>query len=390
VATRGQRTARPRTTDVGVTVLLFVCELLLWATGYGSLMADLSLDLPAAQLALFVVLYAPLLWRSRAPVAVLLAVLVVRAGVLPLGLVASLLPALAALYAVAAARAPRVSVALWAVVAASEYLIFELLVVEGPRLLPRLEFALLVVAVTAVPLVPGAWSRWRRLRQEEAERQREREHRERVRRILEDERAGMARELHDILAHSISVMVLQASGGREVLRTDPGRAAQALEQIEATGRQSMGEVRRLLGLLGGRTRESDLLEPSLARLDDLVRRVRDLGIPVSVRVEGDRRPVPASVDLTAYRILQEALTNVVKHSGATSATVLLRYRPDALDVEVADDGQGVPGGVPAAGKGLVGMRERARLVSGELRTGPGAQGGFRVAASLPLPEAVAA
>jgi len=220
----------------------------------------------------------------------------------------------------------------------------------------------------------------RRLRQA-----REREQAERAQRAVEQERVRVARELHDILSHSISVMVLQAAGARSVLDARPAQAAEALAHIESTGRQSLVEVRRLLGLLRGVEQDSPLApQPGLDDIGELVLQVRGAGLRVHVAVAGERRPLDASVDLAAYRIVQEALTNVVKHAGRATVAVLLDYRRlGALRVEVVDDGWGPGLGTPG-GNGLVGMRERALLVGGHLEAGPRPEGGFRVVATLPL------
>ncbi len=198
-----------------------------------------------------------------------------------------------------------------------------------------------------------------------------------------EERARIARELHDVVAHAISVIVLQARGGRRLLDTEPDETRSALDTIERTGQQALVEMRRLVGLL----RESDEAlalapQPSLARLDDLVDQVRAAGLPVELTIEGDPVELPPGIDLSAYRIVQEALTNALKHAGPAQARVSLRYRPDGLDVEVADDGAGTANG-DGSGHGLVGIRERVSVYGGELDAGPRADGGYAVRARLP-------
>lgn len=198
------------------------------------------------------------------------------------------------------------------------------------------------------------------------------------------ERARIARELHDVVAHSMSVMVVQAGAARRTLRQDPDQATQALQSVEATGREAMTEMRRLLGVL--RTDEGAALapQPSLRMVGDLVDECAAAGLPVEVEVSGDERELPPGVDLSVYRIVQEALTNTLKHAGPARATVQLRYDPDHLHVRVVDDGRGAAAADDGQGHGLVGMRERVELFGGDLRTGPRRGGGYEVRARLPL------
>jgi signal transduction histidine kinase len=207
------------------------------------------------------------------------------------------------------------------------------------------------------------------------------------------ERARIARELHDVVAHHMSVMIVQAGAARTVGARDPEAAAAALEQIEESGRTGLAEMRRLLDLLQAPEDGDGLApQPGLARLEELLEATRATGIAVELSVEGPERPVPAGVDLSAFRIVQEALTNVLKHSGSTTASVRLAYRPDALEIEVTDDGIGAPDGIAGHGErhGLVGMRERAALFGGTFEAGPRPGGGFVVRARLPLAAAEAA
>src|SRR5690606_30085364 len=194
----------------------------------------------------------------------------------------------------------------------------------------------------------------------------------------------IARELHDVVAHSVSVMVVQATAAMRALRRDPDRSEEALEHVTATGRQSLVELRRLLGLLRGGDDASFTPQPRLEELDALVAQFRDAGLDVTLAVEGTPRPLSSGVDLSAYRIVQEALTNALKHAGPARVAVRVRYEPSVLDITVDDDGGVVAAGVPAAngaprgsapGHGLVGMRERAALVGGELEVGPRPDGG---------------
>jgi signal transduction histidine kinase len=203
-------------------------------------------------------------------------------------------------------------------------------------------------------------------------------------RVLEEERARIARELHDVIAHSVSVMVVQAGAARTLLTDDTEAARDALLAVERSGRQALEEMRRLLGILRRDQREAELLpQPSLDAAHILIDQIRATGLPVALAIEGSPQPLAPGVDLSAYRILQEALTNTVKHANATSASVRLRFSPTAVEVEVEDDGRGRAPNVNG-GHGLIGMRERVELYGGEIETGPREGGGFRVRARLPL------
>jgi signal transduction histidine kinase len=199
------------------------------------------------------------------------------------------------------------------------------------------------------------------------------------------ERAAIARELHDVVAHHMSVMVVQAGAARAVSGSDPAAAAEALRQIEASGRTGLAEMRRLLEVLKAEEDgDGKAPQPGLARIDELLDAMRASGLPVEAVVEGTPRPLSHGVDLSAYRIVQEGLTNALRHAGGASARVLVRYEPDALELEIADDGSG-PRDDPEAsgGHGLIGMRERVHLFGGELEAGPRRGGGFLVRARLP-------
>ncbi|MEV7286814.1 sensor histidine kinase [Streptomyces sp. NPDC093252] len=208
------------------------------------------------------------------------------------------------------------------------------------------------------------------------------------------ERARIARELHDVVAHNVSVMVVQADGAAYVLDAAPDQAKKALETISSTGRQALAEMRRLLGVLRtGEHQESGeyVPQPDVQQIEDLVEQCRTAGLPVDFKIEGTPRPLPSGVELTAYRIVQEALTNTRKHGGPnTGASVRLVYFDDGLGLLVEDDGKGAPhelyeeGGVDGQGHGLIGMRERIGMVGGTLDAGPRPGGGFRISALLPL------
>ncbi|GHE07075.1 sensor histidine kinase [Streptomyces alanosinicus] len=208
------------------------------------------------------------------------------------------------------------------------------------------------------------------------------------------ERARIARELHDVVAHNVSVMVVQADGAAYVLDTAPDQAKKALETISSTGRQALAEMRRLLGVLRtGEHQESGeyVPQPDVEQIDDLIEKCRSAGLPVDFKVEGTPRPLPSGVELTAYRIVQEALTNTRKHGGPNAgASVRLVYFDDGLGLLVEDDGKGAPhelyeeGGADGQGHGLIGMRERVGMVGGTLDAGPRPGGGFRISVLLPL------
>ncbi|MGI5251717.1 sensor histidine kinase [Actinacidiphila glaucinigra] len=207
------------------------------------------------------------------------------------------------------------------------------------------------------------------------------------------ERARIARELHDVVAHNVSVMVVQADGAAYVLDASPEQAKQALETISTTGRQALTEMRRLLGVLraGDDGGGEYVPQPGVDQLTDLIEQVRGAGLPVAFDVEGESRPLASGVELTAYRIVQEALTNTRKHGGPEAhATVRLTFGDGDLSLLIEDDGRGAQqelyegGGEDGQGQGLIGMRERVGMVSGTLDAGPRPGGGFRISAVLPV------
>jgi signal transduction histidine kinase len=208
---------------------------------------------------------------------------------------------------------------------------------------------------------------------------------ERAREAVVEERARIARELHDVVAHAVSVIAVQSGSLRRRLRHERPDDAEELRAIEETARQALGDMRRMLGLL--RTEDDGLAltpQPGLDQVDRLVEQVRDTGLPVEVSVEGEPRPLPPGVDLAAYRIVQEALTNVLKHAGPARARIALRYGDRELGLEITDDGRGTSANGDGGGHGLVGMRERVALYGGSLEARPAPDGGFRVRARLPI------
>jgi signal transduction histidine kinase len=209
---------------------------------------------------------------------------------------------------------------------------------------------------------------------------------ERARLAVAEERARIARELHDVVAHGVSVIAVQADAAQAVLDVDPERAREPLDVIRTSAREVLDEMRQLLALLRLDGDETVRPQPGLADLAELVASVRGAGLPVGLEVSGEVRPLPAGADLSAYRIVQEALTNVLKHAGAVPASVRVRHEPQAVTVEVRNASAGSghrPASDGAGGHGLVGIRERVSLVGGALEAGPAPDGGFVVRASLP-------
>ncbi len=198
------------------------------------------------------------------------------------------------------------------------------------------------------------------------------------------ERSRIARELHDVVAHSVSVMVVQAGAAQRVIEGDPARARDALSSIETAGRQSLVELRRLLGVLRADDGSHGVApQPGLAQVDELIERARAAGLDAGIRVDGEQRALSMGADLAAYRIVQEALTNVIKHAAASAVNVTIRYLPGALDLSIRDNGGG-PRNTHAPGHGLIGMRERVAMFGGTLSAGKAPEGGFTVAAHIPL------
>ncbi|MFG3026100.1 sensor histidine kinase [Streptomyces sp. NPDC048254] len=215
----------------------------------------------------------------------------------------------------------------------------------------------------------------------------ERRRDEETRRAVEHERARIARELHDVVTHNVSVMVIQAGAARKIMDSSPEQAREALLAVEAGGRTAMGELRQVMGLLTmDDPGEADLApQPGLDRLDPLLDRTRSTGTAVDLTVSGTVRPLPAGVELTAYRVVQEALTNTLKHAAGSKASVRVEYGDDELRVEVTDSGGSPgPGAATGNGRGLVGLRERLAVHDGTLSNGPRPLGGYRVRALIPL------
>lgn len=365
----------PREADLVLALALAaLVQVEVW-TSHGYLSGPKSVYLPAGLL-----MTVPLAWRRRVPLAVVTIVMgtqVVQSFLVsPAPTPDSPLAAwLVAVYSVAAHDELRRAL-VGGAIALGGWLVW-----LGPD-----DFLLPVV------LVGGSWAAGRLVRErqllaaalEARTAALEREQEETARLAVTEERARIARELHDVVAHSVSTMVLQAGAERVALEDGQHSTRQALRSIEEIGRQALVEMRRLLGVLRKEDEAVPLApHPSLAHLEPLLAHVRDAGLPIDLRVLGERRPLPPGLDISAYRIVQEALTNVLKHAGPAHARVLLRYGERELEIEVADDGRG-PNTSGGSGHGLVGMRERAALFGGELETGRGERGGFVVRARLPL------
>jgi signal transduction histidine kinase len=235
--------------------------------------------------------------------------------------------------------------------------------------------AVVVLVMVFLRIIVGRRDRQLRL----AERERELARREAV----VDERARIARELHDAIAHHVSMMVVQAGAERRVLDDGAESTREVLSTIERVGRSALTEMRRLVGMLRGDDGDELAPQPSLAAVPALVDGLRDAGFPVELRVDGERRELPVGIELSAYRVIQEGLTNALKHAGRAHVRVHVRYGPGSLELEIADDGTGSPAALPSGGHGLAGIQERVALYGGELETGPGSAGGFVLRVLLP-------
>jgi signal transduction histidine kinase len=205
-----------------------------------------------------------------------------------------------------------------------------------------------------------------------------------AREAVVEERARIARELHDLVAHNVSMMVVQAGAERRVLGADGGSTGEVLHTIEGIGRGALTEMRRLVGMLRSDRDEPLAPQPGLADVAQLVAQVRAAGLPVELAIEGEPRALPEGIELSAYRIVQEALTNALKHAGQARARVRIHYGADALELEITDDGAGAGAAATSSGHGLVGMRERVALYGGRLDASRVAEGGFAVRALLPI------
>jgi signal transduction histidine kinase len=205
-----------------------------------------------------------------------------------------------------------------------------------------------------------------------------------AREAVVEERARIARELHDVIAHHVSMIVLQAGAERRVLSDENASTREVLETVEQSGRSALTETRRLLGMLRGDGNDPLTPQPGLDDVPMLVGQLRDAGLPVELSIDGERRELPVGIELSAYRIVQEALTNTLKHAGDARATVHVRYGPDSLELEIADDGPGGNKRASGGGHGLVGMRERVALYGGRFDASRRPSGGFAIRVVLPI------
>jgi signal transduction histidine kinase len=329
----------------------------------------------------------PLAWRRRAPLLAAVLVLVAFGGRAlagpPLEIYPVTLAVVVAVYSVAAYARLREALA-----AAGLTVVAVLVAADRGSGTDASPDPLPVFVLLAVVWLIGRVTRVHHARAGEAERRAEAREQQAAA-AVGAERARLARELHDTVSHSLASIVMQAGGAQDVLDADPARARASLASIEGAARQGLAEMRALLGLLGDGADDAAPRAPApgLDALDDLIAGARVAGLDVHAEVGGDRRPLPPAVELSAYRVVQEALTNAMRHAGRCRATVRVRFDADTLDVEVVDDGRG-PGeanGAAGVGRGLVGIRERVAVLGGRLETGPGRDGsGFRVHASLPL------
>jgi signal transduction histidine kinase len=240
--------------------------------------------------------------------------------------------------------------------------------------------AFVLLVVLAVMLLVRRVVGDRERRAQLAERERDLAAREAV----VDERARIARELHDVVAHSVSVIVVQAQAGPRLL-AEPTQVREVFRSIETTGREALDELRRLLGVLRARDEQLPVgPQPGLDALQPLIQQLREAGLGVELRIEGEAVRLPPGIDLSAYRIVQEALTNTLKHAGPAEAEVIVRYHHSTLELEILDNGTGTPARVNGSGHGLIGMRERVALYGGSLEAGARNGHGFAVRARLPL------
>ncbi|NED89226.1 sensor histidine kinase [Streptomyces sp. SID11233] len=330
----------------------------------------------------------PLALRRRYPLAVLWAV--IAAGLMAPGSEARMIlyTALVATYSAVMHSPYRIPTLASVAVA--------LLVLNGARTpdVPTVQneyVALLIVLPLAV--VADGMRQWRTRADARQERMAalEREQAAELRRATERERARIARDLHDVVTHNVSMMVIQAGAARKVMAAEPAMAREALLAVESAGRSAMAELRHTMGLLTMNARDDPAAGGELApqpgpdQLDALVGRVRETGLSVELTVTGNRRPVPSGIGLAVYRVVQEALTNTTKHAHGASVRVALAYGPEALRTEIVDTGGAPgPGVVRGGGHGLLGLRERIAVYGGTLHAGPTPDGGFRLTAAIPL------
>jgi signal transduction histidine kinase len=357
----------PRLVDIGIALAL--------ASGYIGRAAHFgrwTIGLPLA-----VIEVAPLLARRRYPLPVL--AVVASATFAEVAIYGSTFPlaAAVAVYTVAAQLDRRTSLIASAVSGAAISLLA--LARDGYHSLVQTLLLFAIAWVVGDNLgTRRAYLNELELRAERLEREQQAE----AARAVAEEQARIARELHDVIAHNVSVMVIQAAAGRDAFDERPQRAREALETIETTGRSALAELRRLLRAVRDGDPEYEP-QPGLSRLPSLIDQVRASGLEVALEIKGTSTPLPAAIDLSAYRVVQEALTNTLKHAQASRVDVRLHYGPNELEVDVRDDGRATGNGA-GTGSGLIGMRERLAAVGGALSTGPADGGGYAVRARFPL------
>ena len=390
MSTKTRRRVRAWTGQLVVVALAGLSLIDIWVVS----LSDVTTGLRLANTFILFAICLALVWRRRSPVAVLFAVMVLvviqamffsppvqNPGEQPT--LESFLALLLGFYSVAAYAEERRAILGAAIVGGS------ILAIDIPRLIAGTNPGDIIPAWLFYTTV---WFIGRALRQHRLQSARlqdlaaqlELEREEKARAAVVEERSRISRELHDVIAHSVSVMVVQAQAAQRLLEGEQHEARQALGSIETTGRQALTEMRRMLGVLRRTDEELALSpQPSLEHLEALIEKVRASGIPVELRVEGQARPLPPGVGLSAYRIVQEALTNTLKHAGPARAEVMIHYRDDELEVEISDDGAGNGKG-EGSGQGLIGMRERVALYGGTLESGKRLDTGYLVRARLPL------
>jgi signal transduction histidine kinase len=362
----------PRLVDVSIVGLLLVL----------GISATLRNGHGASGVVLSVAEAAPLLVRRRYPVAVVVVVTAVVLAMIGAGTWVVPIPLAVALYTLTSLREQRTERAVGvAAIAAVAITVFSVGGVEFGAGAARVVF-LIAAAVLGDSI--GSRRAYVREIEEKADRL-ERERESEARRAAAEEQARIARELHDIVAHALSVIIVQAGAADDAFELDPARAREPIQAIDSAARAALADLRRVLGILQNSAEYEP--QPRLDQLDRLIDRVRATGLDISLEIEGSLRPLSAAVELSAFRIVQEALTNSLKHAGAEHVRVRIHYG-DKLELEIRDDGQGDgSGGAGMGGNGLVGMRERVALLGGVLSAGPARGGGYRVAAEIPIDEA---
>lgn len=354
---------------------------------------------PFLAIALTILAIIPLIWRRRFPLAVLMMVAVMLIILRGINIPEMNFTAVASVVALfsAAAYGARWRTLVCGISTAAiigsiihDSLFDSTVIILGNEILFNVSTLLWNTIVLA-----GAWwfgntvriRREQTLQLQERTEQLAREREENARRAVLGERVRIARELHDVVAHHVSLMGIHAGAAREVLDKQPERALNSLNLIETSSRQAVAELYRLLDLLRDEKQVDKFTsQPGLNQLDKLVAEMQKAGLSVEVKIEGEKHEIPQSVDLSAYRIAEEALTNTLKHAGPAKATVTIGYRDDALYLEILDSGHGAlfTNGKQIKGKGLIGMRERVNLLNGEFWAGNAPNSGFCVRAKLPL------